>query len=883
MIGKTISHYKILEKLGEGGMGVVYKVQDTKLDRFVALKFLPLHLSTNDEEKQRFIHEAKAASALDHPNICTIFEIDETEDGQLFIAMAYYEGETLKEKIERGPLKLEETIDIASQVARGLAKAHEQDIVHRDIKPANVHVTKDGVVKILDFGLAKLGGQTKLTKEGTTLGTVAYMSPEQARGEEVDFRTDIWSLGVVLYEMIIGQLPFKGDYEQVVMYSIMCEEPEPMTGLRTGVPMELERIVNKTLTKSSDERYQHVDEMLTDLKGLGKELDKSGRFQPVTVADKESRKKWLKRIVIPVAIFLLLVLGFFLVRSFLFNAVLVSEPKPIAVISFENQTGDENYNYLQKAIPNLLITSLEQSKYLRVTTWERMYDLLKQLGKDEVEIIDKDLGFELCRMDGVSAIVLGSFVKAGDMFATDVKVLDVDSKRILKSSSSKGKGVGSILERQIDELSKDISRGLEISDQSAEATPMRIAEVTTSSMDAYNYFLRGREECEKFHYNDALPFLEKAVMLDSTFATAYLWLARVYYRVGNTKARNDAIKKAKAYSEKATEKEKLYIQVYYTRYIVGDRDKRFHILKQITRKYPKEKRGHYDLAIYYLSANKYKEAVEAFNKSLELDANYKNALNDLATTYTQMENIEKAIECLNKYASVSPGDANPFDSMAELYFKLGRLDVAISKFKEALEVKPDFFSANSIAYVYALKEDYTEAMKWLNHYIDTTIPVGLRAQGFWWKGFYYYWLGNMSKSHIEINRATEMWESMGNEYWILYANWMKGWIYYDRGEYDVGWNYFKNPPDFVINNSLSVSLVFKAEYIYNHGILDLKQGRINSARFRLTELESLLHEPAPFRAEGLMKSRHTFLYAEILLAENSIDEAIAVCEKSPPM
>ena len=214
MIGKTISHYKILEKLGEGGMGVVYKAEDTKLQRTVAIKFLPPESTRDPEAKERFIHEARAASALDHPNICTIHEIDESE-GQTFIVMAYVEGQSLKEKIKAGPLKLAEVVGIGLQIAEGLKEAHDKNIIHRDVKPANIMVTTSGQTKIMDFGLAKLMGQTKLTKEETTLGTVAYMSPEQTRGEKVDHRTDIWSLGVVLYEMITGQLPFKGDYVNV--------------------------------------------------------------------------------------------------------------------------------------------------------------------------------------------------------------------------------------------------------------------------------------------------------------------------------------------------------------------------------------------------------------------------------------------------------------------------------------------------------------------------------------------------------------------------------------------------------------------------------------------------------------------------------------------
>ena len=283
MIGKTISHYKILEELGRGGMGVVYKAEDTKLDRFVALKFLPSHLGQAEEEKKRFIHEAKAASALNHPNIATIYEIDEAKpapgepgDGQMFIAMAYYSGETLKEKIERGPLPVDEAIDITRQIAEGLARAHAKEIVHRDIKPANIMVTEDSLVKIVDFGLAKLRGRTQLTKEGSTLGTVAYMSPEQTQGTELDRRTDIWALGVLLYEMITGQQPFLGDYEQAVMYAILHEDPEPPTALRTGVPMELERIINKAISKSPADRYQHVDELIVDLRHVKQEAASGG-------------------------------------------------------------------------------------------------------------------------------------------------------------------------------------------------------------------------------------------------------------------------------------------------------------------------------------------------------------------------------------------------------------------------------------------------------------------------------------------------------------------------------------------------------------------------------------------------------------------------------
>jgi len=270
MIGQTISHYRILEKLGGGGMGVVYKAEDTKLKRVVALKFLPPEFTSDRDAKERFIHEAQAASSLDHPNICTVYEIAESEDGQIFIAMACYEGESLKEKIARGTLKPDEAIGIALQIAEGLAEAHQHGIIHRDIKPANVLITKSGLAKIVDFGLAKVSGATRLTKSGSTLGTIAYMAPEQLQGVEVDARADVFSLGVVLYEMLSGKIPFRGEHEAALMYSILNEEPQNLRSVIPEISTELIQIVMRMLAKGPIDRYQTMNDLLVDLRPLRK-------------------------------------------------------------------------------------------------------------------------------------------------------------------------------------------------------------------------------------------------------------------------------------------------------------------------------------------------------------------------------------------------------------------------------------------------------------------------------------------------------------------------------------------------------------------------------------------------------------------------------------
>ncbi len=514
MIGKTISHYKILEKLGEGGMGVVYKAQDTKLDRYVALKFLPPHLGQSEEEKKRFIHEAKAASALDHNNICTIHEIDETEDGQMFIAMAYYQGESLKQKIESGPLRLEEAIDVAIQIAQGLSKAHAREIVHRDIKPANVMVTEDGVVKIVDFGLAKLRGRTQLTKEGSTLGTAAYMSPEQTQGIELDQRTDIWALGVVLYEMITGKQPFQGDYDQAVMYSILHEEPEPMTGLRTGIPMELERITNKCLAKEADERYQHIDEILVDLKSLHRELDSTQTKARPGKAKTAQRNRAYFFGSVASCIILVLTVAFFFLPS---KSVSVSR-KSVAVLFFDNLSPDPDNEYFSDGVSEDIRTLLSQVADLTVisrtavigykNSAKRVQEIGKELRVDA--ILDGSV-----RREGNQVRIACQLVDARTAESIWAENYDRELKNIFEVQSSVAKLVVAALKA---ELSPTVRK--------------RIEKKPTENLQAYAYLLQGRRILARTWEDNkkAIELLKKAIKLDPNFAEAYATLARCYYR-----------------------------------------------------------------------------------------------------------------------------------------------------------------------------------------------------------------------------------------------------------------------------------------------------------------------------------------------------------------
>jgi serine/threonine protein kinase len=439
MIGNTISHYKILERLGAGGMGVVYKAEDTKLGRTVALKFLPSDLTRDSEAKKRFIQEARAASALDHPNICTVHEIDETAEGQLFIAMTCYEGESLKAKIERGPLKLDEALDIAVQIAQGLAKAHEQKIIHRDIKPANILITKDGLVKIVDFGLAKLAGRTKLTRTGATPGTASYMSPEQLRGGEADHRSDIWALGVVLYEMTTGETPFKGDYEQAVSYSIVNEPSKPIRNLRPEVPAEMERLIEKTLAKDPNERYQKTTELLGALQALKRRFE--SRAADAGHSDEKS---------IP----------------------------SIAVLPFTNMSPDPENQYFGDGLAEELINALAQIKGVRVAARTSAF----RFREEEVDI--REIGEKL----NVGTVLEGSVRKAGSRLRITAQLINIEDGYHIWSERF-DREMRDIFDIQ-DEITRAIVDQLRVELVGPKDRPL--VSSCTENLEAYSAFLKGR-------------------------------------------------------------------------------------------------------------------------------------------------------------------------------------------------------------------------------------------------------------------------------------------------------------------------------------------------------------------------------------------------------
>jgi serine/threonine protein kinase/Tfp pilus assembly protein PilF len=883
--GSTFAgRYQIIEELGKGGMGKVYKVFDQEVQAKMALKLVKPEVSADKNTIDRFRNELRIARDISHKNICRMYDLGR-EAGNYFITMEYVSGEDLKSFIRRSrQLVVGTAIFIARQVCEGLAEAHRLGVVHRDLKPGNIMIDKEGNAKIMDFGIARSISVKGITGAGVMIGTPEYMSPEQVEGKEVDLRSDIYSLGIILYEMLTGQVPFEGDTPFTIGVKQKSEIPRDPKELNAQIPQGLSRLILRCLEKDKERRYQNADELKADLEKIEKGVPTKERpipkrrtvtSKPITVT--LSRKK----LIIPIAVIGLIAIAaviwlFFLKKS---SDLLPEQKRSLAVISFENQTGDKAYDYLSKVIPNLLITNLEQSGYFNVTTWERLRDLLKQAGKGDAEIISSDLGFELCQKDGVEVIVLGFVSKSGNTFVTDAKVLDVGTKKLLGTANSRGDNPESIFKNQIDDLSRQIAKNIGLSERRIKAAKMQVRDVTTSSTEAYNCYLKGKEQLRDFDWDGARQSFEQAVELDPTFAAAYLYLSWAHGMLNNSREGSEAVKKARDFSHKATEKERLLIEADYAGVVEKNSMKSFQILKETAEKYSKDKEVHFSLAHSYSNRAMHKQSIEEYNKALSLDPNYPDALNMAAYEYMELKEFEKAVEYFKRYVSVLPGKPNPLDSLAEAYFLMGKLDEAVENYKKALEVKPDFYaSMAALAYIDALKEDYSEASRWLDKYIEVAPSSGVKLLGYFRKGFYSAWLGGLEKSLSFLQRAEDLADAMADKEWKARLSRLRLWGYYDRHELELSRRQNEISLRIDLERNPANKAYYEARSKFALGLIELEEGKLDSAKGILKDIESVLP-----RFSSSMEDDLQFFYnrlgSEIFLAEGSPGRVKDLVEK----
>jgi tetratricopeptide (TPR) repeat protein len=835
----------------------------------------------------RFAEEMRLARRIAHPNVCRVFDMGEA-DGAPYVSMEYVAGEELKDvlRMTQG-LSPGQTASIGKQVAAGLVEAHRVGVIHRDLKPQNIMIDREGTARIMDFGIARLSRADRdRSGRHVMIGTPDYMSPEQASGAEIDARSDLYSLGVILFEMATGRLPFEASTATAMAVKHKTEPPPDPRSVNPRIPEDLSRLILRLLEKDPTRRPQSAAEVRDELELIEKEAPATAPVLPPRTKSTARQITLavppLMKLAVPAAAIILVAAGVFLATRFLLHRGSSAAPRipnSIAVIGFENQTGDPKYDHLRKAIPELITTNLENMGRFQVTTWERMQDVLRQAGRTDVAVIGREDGFEACRLEGVAEVVTGSFTKAGDTFMTNIKLLDAETRKLLKGASARGEGENSILRTQIDELSREIVRGLAGAGGAAQEKPaVPVMEATTGSMEAYTLFLKGRDQLSRIEVAAGVETLGRAVAIDPGFAIAHLWLGGGLATLGDPRSAAEHFRLARENAAKASEKERLLIEASLARRLDQDDARCVRLLSEFVKAYPREKGAWSELGHVLQQAGRLDEAAAALRKALDLDPFLGEALNALAYNAMDRTNYDEADSFLRKYMKIRPEDTNPIDSMAELDYVRGRPADAEAGYRRVVAADPGFVAQPKLAWMQVLQEKYVESLETFRSWraAPGTIQVS-QAGSRLAESVVLHLMGRNRESLRALQEARTL---AGPAKITAAADLVEGWFEIDAGEWERAREAFRRMASSYTAEPSQQPLL-SADPATQEGFALVAGGRADAAQVLWARVdESLRAREVNFFP--VMVEMNDLLRARILAVRGDLDGARSLLARSRP-